>query len=111
MERDIEDLNRYQIIRKDAKNCFVESKSDNFKYSKAHLEFSHYDLAKPSGQRQTNHVHIYIDYLKCPLFDVTAMKGTFINLIVFIKYFFEAIKPMRIPFDFTHIGVISIFVL
>ena len=56
-----EDLNRFQIIRKDAKNCFVETKSDNFRYGKVHMEFSQYDLARPSGQRQTNHVHIYID--------------------------------------------------
>lgn len=53
--------NQYQIIRKDARNCFVEAKSDSFPIGKAHLEFATYDSSKPSGQRQTNHVHIYID--------------------------------------------------
>jgi len=61
MEHNTEDLNRYQIIRKDAKNCFVETKSDSFTYGKVHLEFSQYDLDRPAGQRQVNHVHIYID--------------------------------------------------
>ena len=61
METNTEDLNRYQIIRKDAKGCFVETKSDCFCYGKTHLEFSQYDASRPAGQRQTNHVHIYID--------------------------------------------------
>ena len=52
--------NQYQIIRKDAKNCFVESLSDSFDKGKAHLVFAAYDLNKPSGNRQTNCVHIYI---------------------------------------------------
>ena len=56
-----EDLNRYQIIRKDARNCFVETKSDCFINNKVHLEFSQYDMARPTGQRQVHHVHIYID--------------------------------------------------
>ena len=53
--------NQYQIIRKDARNCFVEVKSDSFTLGKMHLEFAAYDLNRPSGQRQTNHVHIYVD--------------------------------------------------
>lgn len=61
MENNNEDLNRYQIIRKDARGCFVETKSDGFSFGKVHLEFSTYDAARPAGQRQTNHVHIYID--------------------------------------------------
>ncbi len=56
-----ESLNRFQIIRKDARNCFVETKSDCFGYGKVHLEFSAYDASRPAGERQTNHVHIYID--------------------------------------------------
>jgi hypothetical protein len=58
---DTEELNRFQIIRKDARNCFVESKNDRFDIGKVHLEFSRYDLSRPAGQRQTNHVHIYVD--------------------------------------------------
>lgn len=49
-----------QIIRKDAKNCFVESLSDSFDRNKAHFVFASYDLNRPSGNRQTNCVHIYI---------------------------------------------------
>lgn len=52
--------NQHQIIRKDAKNCFVESLSDSFDKGKAHFAFASYDLNKPAGNRQTNCVHIYI---------------------------------------------------
>jgi len=56
-----DERNQYQIIRKDARNCFVESKSDCFHIGKVHLEFAAYDLTKQQGSRFTNHVHIYID--------------------------------------------------
>ena len=52
--------NPSQIIRKDARNCFVESLSDAFGNGRAHFVFATYDLNKPSGQRQTNNIHIYI---------------------------------------------------
>ena len=55
-----ETRNQHQIIRKDAKNCFVESLSDSFDKGKAHFAFATYDLNKPAGNRQTNCVHIYI---------------------------------------------------
>ena len=55
-----EERNQSQIIRKDAKNCFVESLSDAFGKGKAHFAFATYDVNKPAGQRQTNNVHIYI---------------------------------------------------
>jgi len=61
MEYDNEDLNKYQIIRIDARNSFVETKSDAFNINKVHLEFTAYDATRPVGQRQTNHIHIYID--------------------------------------------------
>ena len=61
MGNDKEKLNQFQIIRKDARGCFVETKSDYFAIGKAHLEFATYDLKLPEGQRQTNHVHIFID--------------------------------------------------
>jgi len=60
MDPNYEDRDKAQIIRQDAKNCFVESKNDAFDIGKAHLEFATYDISKPKGQRQTNHVHIYI---------------------------------------------------
>ena len=53
--------NDNQITRKDAKNCFVESLNDAFAIGKIHFNFATYDATKPSGQRQTNNVHIYID--------------------------------------------------
>jgi len=56
-----EERNKSQIIRQDAKNCFVESRSDAFEIGKVHLEFATYDMNKPAGQRQNNHIHIYID--------------------------------------------------
>lgn len=57
----VEERNRDQIIRKDARNCFVESLSDSFDLGKAHLVFATYDSSKPAGERQTNNVNIYID--------------------------------------------------
>lgn len=56
-----EERNKYQITRKDAKNCFVESLSDSFEIGKVHFNFASYDLNKPAGQRQTGMVSIYID--------------------------------------------------
>ena len=56
-----EEKNNNQIIRKDAKNCFVESLNDAFAIGKIHLTFATYDLSRPSGQRQTNNINIYID--------------------------------------------------
>lgn len=55
-----EERNNYQITRKDARNCFVESLRDAFEIGKIHLAFATYDLNRPVGQRQTNNIHIYI---------------------------------------------------
>ncbi len=52
--------NQYQISRKDARNCFVESLSDMFAYEKVHFNFATYDLNLPAGKRQTNQISIYI---------------------------------------------------
>lgn len=38
----------------------MESLNDAFPIGKIHLAFAAYDQSKPSGQRQTNNVHIYI---------------------------------------------------
>lgn len=56
-----DERNRDQIIRKDARGCFVESLSDAFGIGKAHFAFAAYDMKRPSGQRQTDCVHIYMD--------------------------------------------------
>lgn len=56
-----DERNRDQIVRKDARGCFVESLSDAFGIGKAHLSFSAYDMKRPSGQRQTDCVHIYMN--------------------------------------------------
>ena len=61
MENNNENLNRFQLIRKDARNCFVEAKSDCFVNNKVHLGFSQYDMTRPKGERQTSYVNIYID--------------------------------------------------
>lgn len=55
-----EEYNNNQIIRKDAKGCFVESVNDSFDFGKIHLTFATYDVSKPAGQRQTNNISIYI---------------------------------------------------
>ena len=61
MNQNYEERNKTQIIRIDAKNCFVESRSDAFEIGKAHFEFATYDTSKEKGKRQTNHIHIYLD--------------------------------------------------
>ena len=53
--------NRDQIIRKDARNCFVEVKNDCFHLDKVHLQFVAYDKSRPAGQRYTSNINIYID--------------------------------------------------
>ena len=55
-----EDYKNNQIIRKDAKNCFIESLNDSFPIGKAHFGFASYDMSKPAGSRQTNRINIYI---------------------------------------------------
>ena len=55
-----EERNHYQIARKDAKNCFVESLNDCFSIGRVHFAFATYDVNRPAGQRQTNNIHIYI---------------------------------------------------
>ena len=61
MVNNTEDLDRYQIIRKDARNCFVETLSDCFINNKIHLGFSQYDMGRQKGERQTSRVNIYIN--------------------------------------------------
>lgn len=50
-----EEYNKTQIVRKDARNCFVESLNDSFSIGKVHFNFATYDLNKiPKGKgRQT----------------------------------------------------------
>ena len=55
-----EDYNKTQIVRKDARNCFVECLNDSFGIGKVHFNFATYDLNKPKGQRQTNNIGIYL---------------------------------------------------
>ena len=49
-----------QIIRKDAKGCFVEVRNDTFHLDKVHLQFVSYDTTRPKGSRYTNNISIYI---------------------------------------------------
>lgn len=55
-----DDYNVNQIVRKDARGCFVESLNDAFEIGKIHLVFASYDATRPAGQRQTSNVPIYI---------------------------------------------------
>lgn len=55
-----DERNENQIIRVDARNCFVESLNDGFQIGRVHLCFATYDVNLPSGSRQTNRVHIYL---------------------------------------------------
>lgn len=55
-----EERNQFQITKKDARNCFVESLSDYFGYEKVHLNFVTYDVKRPEKQRQTNRISIFI---------------------------------------------------
>lgn len=55
-----EEYNQNQIIRKDARGCFVESLNDFFAVGKVHFAFATYDVNLPQGQRQTNNIHIFI---------------------------------------------------
>ena len=73
--------NLYQIIRKDAKNCFMEVKSDTFSIGKIHLEFTAYDMNRPEGERATNHVNIYIDVAE------------YMNLAHYVLYGCHSKKP------------------
>ena len=75
MEANYEERNKAQIIRVDARDCFVESKSDSFGIGKAHLEFATYDTRKPAGQRQTNHIHIYVDIAEFLCLAQEALSG------------------------------------
>ena len=52
--------NENQIIRKGAKNCFVESLNDTYGIGKIHLNFAAYNMDRPEGKRQTDSVHIYL---------------------------------------------------
>jgi len=67
--------NQEQIIRKDARGCFVEVKNDCFHLDKVHLQFVTYDTKLPEGQRYTNNIHIYIDIPKFLALEQEAASG------------------------------------
>lgn len=71
-----EERNQNQIIRIDARNCFVESLNDSFGFGKAHFTFASYDLSKPSGQRQT----------KCKVPKPQRINGSFIGIYAVIAF-------------------------
>lgn len=70
-----ENLNQHQIIRKDSRNCFVETQSDWFASGKVHMQFVSYDKNQPKGQRATNSIHIYIDVSEFILLAAEAASG------------------------------------
>ncbi len=61
MDKPAQPDNHDQIIRLDARGCFVEVKNDCFHIDKVHLQFVAYDKNKPQGQRYTGNIHIYIN--------------------------------------------------
>ena len=65
-----------QIIRKDAKGCFVEVRNDTFHLDKVHLQFVSYDTARPKGSRYTNIISIYIDVPEFLALTQEAASGT-----------------------------------
>ena len=65
-----------QIIRKDAKGCFVEVRNDTFHLDKVHLQFVSYDTARPKGSRYTNNISIYIDVPEFLALTQEAASGT-----------------------------------
>lgn len=72
MDKSAQPDNRDQVIRLDARGCFVEVKNDCFHIDKVHLQFVAYDKKRPKGQRYTDNIHIYIDV---PGFLVLAQEG------------------------------------
>lgn len=67
--------NESQIIRKDGKGCFVEVKNDCFTLGKVHLQFIKYDLNRPSGDRYTDNINIYIDVAEFLVLGHEAVSG------------------------------------
>lgn len=65
-----------QIIRKDAKGCFVEIKNDCFHLDKVHLQFVSYDTTLPKGERYTNNINIYVDIPEFLALAQEAASGT-----------------------------------
>lgn len=57
----MKERNPAQIIRKDGKNCFVESLCDSFGIDKMHLVFVNYDTSAEKGSRQTARIDIFVD--------------------------------------------------
>jgi len=80
-----DDRNRHQLIRIDARNCFVESKNDWFHLGKAHLEFMAYDASRAEGSRATARVHIYIDLPEFLQLSNEALTGTLHTRMTRIK--------------------------
>jgi len=67
--------NESQIIRKDGKGCFVEVKNDCFALGKIHLQFIKYDMSRPSGDRYTDNINIYIDIAEFLVLAHEAVSG------------------------------------
>lgn len=70
-----------QIIRKDAKNCFVETKSDCFEIGKVVVNFVAYDASKPEGNRATNSISIFIPVDDLLLLNAQITGGTLAEVI------------------------------
>ena len=54
--------NANQIIRKDGNNCFVEVLRNSFEIGRVLMKFVTYDLTRPSGDKFTNEIDIYLTF-------------------------------------------------
>lgn len=87
-----------QIIRKDAKNCFVETKSDCFEINKVVFNFLSYDASKPEGQRATGTVSIFMPVDDLLLLNARIMNGSLAEEIE-VKRAAKDGKPL-----YSHLG-------
>jgi hypothetical protein len=70
-----------QIIRKDARNCFLETRSDAFEIEKVRMNFVSYDATKPEGKRATNNLPVFIAVEDFLMLHAQIMNGTLANLV------------------------------
>lgn len=76
-----EQFKNTQIIRKDARNCFVETKSDCFEIGKVVMNFVAYDASKPEGNRATNSVSVFIPIDDLLLLNAQIVGGTLAKIV------------------------------
>ena len=84
-----------QIIRKDARGCFVEIKNDCFHLEKVHLQFVSYDTSLPKGSRYTSNINIYIHTIR-PLPEISIS-------IIILQGFIRFVHALLVLITTTYI--------